>query len=85
MPYIDKDGRDRLDPAIKALVELIKDKNRGELNYIFTKILLAMEPKNYENHNSLIGVLECCKLEYYRRHVVPYEEIKTTLNGDVTK
>lgn len=29
------------------------------------------------------GALECCKLEFYRRVAVPYEDRKIKLNGDV--
>ena len=30
-----------------------------------------------------MGVLECCKLEFYRRVAAPYEDIKIEENGDV--
>lgn len=30
----------------------------------------------------VLGALECCKLEFYRRVAVPYEDRKITLNGD---
>ena len=31
----------------------------------------------------MIGALECCKQEYYRAVVGPYEDIKIEENGDV--
>jgi len=31
----------------------------------------------------VIGALEACKLEFYRRAVVPYEDKKIKENGDV--
>ena len=39
--------------------------------------------QKYYHYNQLIGVLECAKLELYRRLVTPYEDIKITDNGDV--
>ena len=37
----------------------------------------------YENFNAMIGALECCKQEYYRRIIAPYEDKKIEENGDV--
>ena len=31
----------------------------------------------------MIGALECCKQEYYRTVVGPYEDMKIDENGDV--
>jgi hypothetical protein len=31
----------------------------------------------------LVGVLECAKQELYRRILIPYEDAKIELNGDV--
>jgi hypothetical protein len=58
----------------------------GELNYIFTKILHSYINKNelrYKTINEAIGVLECCKLELYRRIASPYEDSCIMKNGDV--
>jgi hypothetical protein len=38
---------------------------------------------NYALLNELIGVLECAKLELYRRVASPYEDEKIQSNGDV--
>lgn len=79
MPYIKYQSRlalnnDRRPPA-----------NAGELNYKITKLLLAYlgEHPNYERFNAVVGVLECAKLELYRRMVVPYEDAKREEIGDV--
>ena len=59
--------------------------NPGTLNYIITKVVhwyLGDNP-NYERYNAAIGVLECAKLELYRRKVSPYEDEKINENGDV--
>lgn len=57
----------------------------GELNYMFTEIALKYfnERRNYQAINDIIGALEACKLELYRRLVVPYENEKIKENGDI--
>jgi len=37
----------------------------------------------YAHLNEVVGVLECAKLELYRRVVAPYEDQKMTESGDV--
>ena len=79
MPYIE--NREPFEKDIASLTKKIK--TSGELNYVFTKLLLGQKPKCYEDYNRLIGVIESCKLEFYRRKVVNYELEKCELNGDV--
>jgi len=58
----------------------------GELNYAITRLLdswLDERGVNYTHINAVIGVLECAKLELYRRVAAPYEDIKCAENGDV--
>jgi hypothetical protein len=56
----------------------------GELNYLFTRIIdRQLDNANYARYNEIIGALECCKLELYRRMIVPYEDKKKKENGDV--
>jgi hypothetical protein len=79
MPYIPLVARERLAETASPL-------NAGELNYYLTVTCLEYldeQGHNYTNYNTVIGALECAKLELYRRQVVPYEEIKITENGDV--
>lgn len=83
MPYITKLRRLILKPFIMALSKIIK--NSGELNYTITELLLGRKPKCYEEYNSLMGVMESCKLEFYRRAVALYEDEKIKDNGDVYK
>ena len=91
MPYIKKEQREIVDEQIKALVEAMNNipdfaNNRaGIFNYVVTKIVLSLmddQPK-YDRINELIGALECCKLEFYRRLPSKYESYKAQLNGDV--
>ncbi len=58
----------------------------GELNYLLTQACiryLKRKGENYTHLNDVIGALECAKQEFYRRVVVPYEQIKLSENGDV--
>ena len=74
MPYIPQDRRGRL------------PETAGELNYAFTWVInqyLGLKGDSYQTLNDIIGALEGAKLEFYRRVVVPYEEIKMQENGDV--
>ncbi len=89
MPYIKTEQRDQLDPAIDTLLDKLKVAGanggaEGCLNYIITRLVLGLVVKpSYRTYNALIGVLECCKLEFYRRHVEVYEDAKILENGDV--
>jgi hypothetical protein len=84
MPYIDKSRR----------ISFAEATNTGELNYELTGVIrnylqyrLNDHPlkteNNYNDYNDVIGALESCKLEFYRRVVVPYEKRKMKENGDV--
>lgn len=84
MPYIKQKDRNKVDNLTVA--ELTNTQlTVGELNYIITKLLKAKTDKslNYSTINELTGVLECAKLEYYRRVAVGYEVKKMEENGDV--
>ena len=82
MPYIKPSARDKVDKQIEALFKS-SDGSMGQLNYIITKLLLLGEPASYDDFNSLVGVLECAKMEFYRRKVALYEASKKEENGDV--
>jgi len=77
MPYISQEARR------KAIMKRTTELTSGELNFTITEFLLSAEPKTYEDYNRLIGVLECIKLEFYRRAVAVYEDRKKEENGDV--
>jgi len=90
MPYIKPERRKYFDERInnmfcEALLETCS-MGIGDLNYIVTRLCrqyLNRGEKNYAALNEIIGMLECAKLELYRRKVVPYEEQKISENGDV--
>jgi hypothetical protein len=78
MPYIKKSRREEL---IDSVCE-----TPGELNYkLTTTIIDYMNFKglNYQTINDIVGALEGCKLEFYRRVASPYENKKIEENGDV--
>lgn len=58
----------------------------GELNYRICKEVIAYLENHhisYAVYNEIIGVLECAKLEVYRRKVAPYEDTAIAKNGDI--
>lgn len=87
MPYIKMEDRPKYEEALGELIGILKsqpvERIDGELNYIITRILKESYPLRYFNLNRAMGVLECCKLEFYRRVAAPYEDIKIEENGDV--
>ena len=78
MPYVSNPMRKLLDTGSAPI-------NPGELNYLITKLILKYLGSNpgYTEINEVIGVLECAKLELYRRIAAPYEDEKCRVNGDV--
>ena len=87
MPYIKSENRKKYERVLRELVDILKalppEEVDGELNFVVTKILKAVYPLRYYHVNKAIGVLECVKLEFYRRVAVPYEDLKIKESGDV--
>ena len=87
MPYIKLKNRSKYEKVLDNLVRILKtlppEEIDGELNYVVTKILKDIYPLRYFHINKAIGVLECIKLEYYRRVAAPYEDIKMKESGEV--
>lgn len=81
MPYIKPEERQKF-TGLRELGQTCQ--NPGDLNYVFTRIIVGYLDKqfNYQHINDVIGALECCKLEFYRRRVDPYENDKIRINGD---
>ena len=81
MPYVSQDIRELLKPKAGVVPG-----TPGGLNYQFTELCneyLYTQGTSYHAINDIIGALEACKLEFYRRVVVPYEDKKIKENGDV--
>lgn len=92
MPYIKPEQRKKIlldntsDHAVKY-IDMRFIQSAGDLNYAITELMNDFIKSNggvnYSMLNTLVGVLECAKLELYRRIAVPYEEDKMMENGDV--
>ena len=93
MPYIKRETRERFDALVESLAKLVEEEAErqaktpaGDLNYIITTLIDKTYRNwgdNYQDFNEKVGILECAKLELYRRRVAPYEDEKIELNGDV--
>ena len=97
MPYIVKEKREQVDTQLGYLIDAIVDASEnnvlvlpGILNYCITRLIKATyrlvtqkDKLSYADHNSVVGVLECVKQEFYRRNTAPYEDEKVIENGDV--
>jgi len=87
MPYIKSENRKKYEKVLRELVDILKalppEEVDGELNFVVTKILKTVYPLRYYHVNKAIGVLECIKLEFYRRIAAPYEDTKIRESGDV--
>ncbi len=56
------------------------------MNFLFTEIIkqyLVTHTQNYQTYNDIVGALECCMMELYRRRISFYEDEKINENGDV--
>lgn len=93
MPYIAKDRRDIYDPSIEKIVkELLQspeapNSSLGELNYVIFKIVkryVVSLGLRYHHLQNLVGTLECCKMEIYRKIIGPYEDKAIDKNGDIS-
>ena len=84
MPYVTQDVRRHVDSGGEP-------RDAGELNYAITRTVDAYLARvageagrlRYAHLNEAVGVLECAKLELYRRIAAPYEDEKIAESGDV--
>ena len=86
MPYIEKEKRERLDGLIKNVVSELEPLSSGEKNYFLSSVMWGLFNnihRTYSNANNIIGLLECVKLEFYRRKVAELEDEKMIENGDI--
>ena len=78
MPYITEKSKNYLEIALPE--------TPGQLNYKLTMIVkdyIEKMGESYQTYNDIIGALECCKFELYRRKIADYEGKKCYENGDV--
>lgn len=82
MPYVKTSVRQTLDKYLQPIPFL----DPGELNYVLTKTIhnyLKVKGLRYQTLDEIVGALECCKMEFVRRVVNPYEDQKIEENGDL--
>lgn len=85
MPYITKERKDLLGPKIDVIT-FDMSLTVGDLTYIFYKLALnyiKQKGESFKSFAEVVSALECAKMEFYRRKVVPYENEKIRINGDV--
>jgi hypothetical protein len=83
MPYIPQNQRPYYTPSFPDNFRFIVP---GELNFALTQVVNKYIKEHgacYTTFNDIVGALESCKLEFYRRVVGPYEDEKIIQNGDV--
>lgn len=85
MPYIERSMRAVVNNRIADVLAIVRDLSAGEVNYLVTQVMRGwtQHAPSYGRYNEAVGILECVKLEMYRRAVAPYEDKKITQNGDV--
>lgn len=97
MPYIKDEKRKEVNDQLGYLIDAVVDAAKGDvaalpgiLNYCITvlikttyKLVTKKAVLSYADHNSAVGMLECAKMEFYRRNTAPYEDDKILENGDV--
>ncbi|WP_045215142.1 DUF6899 family protein [Desulfonatronovibrio magnus] len=84
MPYISQTRREVFDSAISQLASQVQ--NQGELNYCIyklSKLILERMGESYENISMCSSAMEHAKLEWYRKVLAPYEEVKIRENSDI--
>ncbi|MCL5008092.1 MAG: hypothetical protein M1562_02490 [Candidatus Marsarchaeota archaeon] len=88
MPYIKAKDRPEIDRLVEPLIDMLREQSvdevDGKVNYALTRVINGVYKPKYFNYNRAVGVLECVKLELYRRRVGPYEDEKIGENGDVS-
>lgn len=84
MPYVNQPAREQINRDDTIIIKNIQ--TAGEMQYAIATILNSYVEKHglcYQTLNDVMGALTGGQLEFYRRVVVPYEEVKIKENGDV--
>lgn len=90
MPYVKERNRELYKP-LQQMLDTFNLLHPGDLNYLLTLVCQRYlqtwgdetRDVTYREYNDIIGALEACKLELYRRMVAPYEDEAIKRNGDV--
>lgn len=86
MPYIATDRREKLKEPLLGLLRSLTSlgPSPGDVNYCVSVILKTFyDPAKHSYHglNTAIGIVECAKMELYRKLAAPYEDTKEEQNG----
>jgi len=84
MPYIKKEDRPALYDGYT--VDITQTKTAGDLQYciaVMIKDFMTRKGLKYQNCNDVMGALAGAQMEFYRKTVAPYEDLKIKENGDV--
>ena len=79
MPYIKAERRDNIE-------EVMEYPESEDINFVMTTLLIDYVNKKgmtYSTINEVLGVLECVKMEFFRRIAIPVENQQLNENGDV--
>jgi len=82
MPYIKPEDKPELDDIISMFPQLTEP----DLDYVITQLAirtLKHMPQKFISLNKIWGVMTGAAIEFYRRLVGPYEDLKAAENGDV--
>lgn len=87
MPYIKKEKRGQFKKPIDEISKLLaadEENIEGNMNYIISRLFAnhLRFKLNYKQLNAMVGMLECCKMELYRKMAAPYENEKCKENGE---
>jgi hypothetical protein len=91
MPYIQPEIREEINKEVQDLLDMLQpalggDVDDGTINYVISTILNKFYNKqSYKTMQRAIGILACVQQEYYRKVMVPYENLKCEKNGEVFK
>ncbi len=87
MPYVALEAREEINTALKPLLTLIaKGAPCGWINYAICRMsreYVLRHGQSYDNISAIVGCVSDASNEVRRRMLVPYEEAKRRLNGDV--
>lgn len=80
MPYIAPEEREA---ALEQPLDI------GELTYAICELVnayvkaISFDKPRFSTYGEVVAALECAKLEFYRRSVVPHEKKKVKEHGDL--
>ena len=80
MPYISQDKRDEVRLGVFA-------DTPAKLAYVIFQATMdfmrAQPKKNWDTLSDAHKAMVCAEREFYRRHVVPHEDLAISRNGDI--